>query len=109
MVRIRRLTLAALVVAAGLVSTSTASAGPLLDWLFPDDGPTPAYSPLRYWAPAVGRVNDHFHGPALSPFPPDRHPEIPPTFITLTFPCPAADPSATLIPVPTAPPESRAH
>jgi hypothetical protein len=107
MVRIRLLTVAALVFLAGLVSTDTAHAGPLKDWLFPDDGPSPSYSPLRYWAPALGRVHDKVHGPKMSVDPPDRHPEIPPTFTILTFPHPAVDPAATTIEPPTPPATSR--
>jgi len=107
MVRIRRLTVATLALAAVLLSAHTASAGPLMDWLFPDDGPTPSYSPLRYWAPRVGRVHDDCHGPKLSVYPPDRHPEIPPTYNILKFPCPAVDPAATIIEPPTPPATSR--
>jgi hypothetical protein len=96
-----------LVLVAGLALASSARAGPVLDWLFPDDGPTPAYSCLRYWAPAVGRVQDHFHGPKEAVYAPDRHPEIPVDFTILHYQCPAAVPADTLIPVPTPPPESR--
>jgi len=104
---IRRLTVAALILAAGLVSTGTASAGPLKDWLFPADAPSPSYSPLHYWAPALERVNDKVHGPKLNVYAPDRHPEIPPTFTILTFSHPAADPAATIIEPPTPPATSR--
>jgi hypothetical protein len=107
MTRISGLTRAALVFALALAWTSTAKAGPILSWLFPDDGPTPSYSPLRYWAPAAGRVNDTFHGPKLSVYAPDRHPEIAPKFTTLRFPRPTADPAATIIEPPTPPPSSR--
>jgi hypothetical protein len=107
MVSFRRLTAAALVLAAGLVLANTASAGPLLDWLFPDDGPTPSYSPLRFWAPAVGRVNDNAHGPKLSVYAPDRHPEIAPDYIILKFRCPPVEPGRTIIEPPTPPAESR--
>ena len=107
MVRIRRLTFAALLFAAGLVPVSTASAGPVMDWLFPDDGPTPSYSPLRYWAPAVGHVHDNLQGPKISVYPPDRHPEIQPNYTILKYPCPAAPPAATIIEPPTPPAESR--
>jgi hypothetical protein len=95
MVRIRWLTVAALVLAAGLVPARTAHAGALWDWLH--DCPLPSYSPFRYWAPGLARVNDRVHGPKLSVYPPDRHPEVPPTFRILEFRCPAVDPAATLI------------
>ena len=92
---------------AALLTAGPASAGPILDWFFPDDTPAPAYSPLRYWAPAAGRAYDNHHGPKVSVHAPDRHPEIAPTCTILTFPCPAVAPAATLIRPPTAPPESR--
>jgi hypothetical protein len=107
MMRMRSLTLAALVLAVGLVTASTASAGPIMDWLFPDDGPTPSYSPLRYWAPAVGRVHDNHSGPKLDVYAPDRHPEIAPNYTILKFPCPPVTPEATIIEPPTPPAESR--
>jgi hypothetical protein len=103
----RRLAVAALVLVAGVWSANSAKAGPLMDWLFPDDGPSPSYSPLRYWAPALGRVNDKVHGPKLSVYAPDRHPEVPPTFTIRNFPHPAVDPAATIIEPPTPPESSR--
>ncbi|HKI30964.1 MAG TPA: hypothetical protein VKA46_03805 [Gemmataceae bacterium] len=109
MSRNRRLTGAALVLAAGLLFTGRASAGPLLDWLCHDDCPRPSYSPFRYWTPGAAYVHDCVHGPWLSVYPPDRHPEIPPSFNILKYPCPAADAASTLIPVPTPPPESRSR
>ena len=84
----------ACVLAAGLLPMSRASAGPFLHWLFPDDGPAPAYSPLRYWAPGLGLVYDKFHGPKVSVYPPDRHPEVPPTDVISRYPCPPVDPAA---------------
>src|SRR5229473_1041618 len=107
MFRIRRLTLAALVLCAGLVPASTATAGPLKDWLCPSDCPTPSYSPFRYWAPRMARVNDDIHGPKLNVYAPDRHPEITPTHTILKFPCPAVEPAATVIEPPSAPATSR--
>jgi hypothetical protein len=107
MFQFRRLTLAALVLVAELVFTGTACAGPLKDWLFPAEAPSPSYSPLHYWAPALERVNDKVHGPKLNVYSPDRHPEIPPTFTILRFSHPAADPAATLIEPPTPPATSR--
>jgi hypothetical protein len=106
MVRNRPLTVV-LIVAAGLLWASTASAGPIMDWLFPDDGPTPSYSPLRYWAPAIGRLHDNCQGPKLGVYAPDRHPEIPPTYTILKFPCQPVDPAATIIEPPTPPATSR--
>ena len=75
--------------------------------LFPDDGPTPSYSPFRYWAPGLGHLHDNCRGPKLSVYPPDRHPEIVPDVLILKFPCPAARPGDTLIPTPTPPADSR--
>jgi hypothetical protein len=105
--RIRRLTLAALVVCAGLLPTSAASAGPIKDWFCGGDCPAPSYSPFRYWAPRAARVNDDCHGPKLDVYAPDRHPEIPPTYDILRFSCPAVDPASTLYVPPTAPATSR--
>jgi hypothetical protein len=70
--------------------------------------PPPAYySPFRYWTPALARAYDCCFGPKLSVYAPDRHPEIPPGFKILTYPCPPAAPSATLIPLPEPPASSR--
>jgi hypothetical protein len=104
--RIRRLTVAALVLAAALVPARPASAGQLWDWLC-DHCPPPSYSPFRLWAPRAARVSDRVHGPKLDVYPPDRHPEIPPTFTILKYSCPAVDPAATLIEPPTPPATSR--
>jgi hypothetical protein len=107
MVRLRRLAVAALVIAAGVVCAPTARAGPLWNWLH--GCPQPDYSPVRYWAPAVARAHDEIHGPKISVYPPDRHPEIPPTFEVLPYRCPPVAPALTIIDVPTPPPESRAR
>ena len=107
MMRLRRLTMGALLLFAGLVPTSTASAGPLMEWLRPEDGQPPAYSPFRYWTPGLARVNDAVHGPKISVYPPDRHPEIPATFTILKYCRPAVDPAATIIEPPTPPATSR--
>jgi hypothetical protein len=102
MVRIRRLALAALVVAAGLVSSGPATAGDLWDHLT-HQCPSPSYSPFRYWTPCLARVSDCIHGPRIDVYPPDRHPEVPPSFFNLRYRCRPADPAATLVPVPTPP------
>ncbi len=102
-----RLSAAALTVAAALLPTCTARAGPLLDWLGHRYDPPPSYSPLRYWAPAVARVGDNHHGPRLNVYAPDRHPEITPSTIILEFAHPAVPASATLIEPPPAPATSR--
>jgi hypothetical protein len=108
MVRIHWLSVAALIVFAGLAPARKANAGPIKDWLCPGgDCPSPSYSPFRYWAPRLARVHDATHGPRLSVYAPDRHPEISPTFTILRFPCPAVDPAATLIEPPTPPASSR--
>ena len=105
MVRIRRLTFAALALAAALVSPRPANADPLKDNLSYSAGPS--YSPFRYWAPGAARLSDDIHGPKLDVYAPDRHPEIPPTFIVLRFCRQPVDPAATLIEPPTPPAESR--
>jgi hypothetical protein len=102
MLRIRWLAVA-LVLVVGLGIANPASAGPLKDWFCHGDCPPPDYSPFRYWVPWVARCFDKKHGPHLSVYAPDRHPEIPPTYAILTFRCPAVPPEATLIPVPTPP------
>ena len=107
MVRFRRLTVVALVLVAALCFARPASAGPVLDWLFPDDGPAPTYSPLRCWAPRLGRINDDAHGPKLSIYATNLHPEIQPNYTILSFPCPPVLPAATIIPTPTPPATSR--
>jgi hypothetical protein len=103
--RTRRLTLTALLVAAGLLSPRPASAELLKEWLFPQSGTS--YSAFRYWTPGLARHYDDHHGPQLSAYAPDRHPEIPPTYQFLRFPCPAVEPSATIIEPPTPPATSR--
>jgi hypothetical protein len=107
MARFRVLMLGALVACAELLASSTATAGPLKDWLCPSDCPPPSYSPFRYWAPRGALLYDECHGPKLDVYAPDRHPEIPPNYNILQYSCPAVDPAATLIPVPTAPATSR--
>jgi hypothetical protein len=99
MTRIRLMALALLAVAVGLVP-GTANAWPLLDRFCYGDCQRPSYSPWRYWAPGPARVSDCVHGPRLSSYAPNTHPETAPTFTVLKFPCQAADPAATLIPVP---------
>ena len=106
MVRIRRCTIVVLVLASGLCPASTASAGPLLDWLGLGDCPPPSYSPCHFWSPAPVRLHDKCQGSGLNVRAPDRHPEIPPTFTILKYPCPAAFSAATIIEPPTPPPES---
>ncbi len=107
MAQIRRLMVAAFVLAVGFASTNPASAGPLKDLFCGGDCAAPSYSPWRYWAPRAARVDDNLHGPRLSVEAPDRHPEIPATFTILKFPCPAVAPAATIIEPPTAPATSR--
>ena len=107
MARIRRLTVAGMVLAAGLLAASTASAGPLVGWFTHEDSPPPSYSPFRYWTPRAARVSDKIHGPRLSVYAPDRHPEIAPDYVIIKFPHPAADPASTIIEPPTPPVTSR--
>jgi hypothetical protein len=107
MVPVRWLTVMALVLAAGLASTSTANASPLKDLSCDGDCAQPSYSPFRYWAARAARLGDNVRGPRLTVEAPDRHPEIPATFTILKFPCPAVDPAATIIEPPTPPATSR--
>ena len=51
MFRIHRFVKCLFVVALGLIPASSASAGPILDWLGIGDNPPQSYSPARYWAP----------------------------------------------------------
>ena len=96
MVRIQRRMLALIVLLAVVATASTANAGPF-GWLFPSESQPNSYSPVRYWAPGAARFSDDVHGPRINVYAPDRHPEIPPTYNNLRFPCPAVDPAATLI------------
>lgn len=102
-----RLTVTTLVLGATLLSAGVASAGPILDWLGLCQCPRPCYSPFRYWTPTAARVHDCCHGVHLSVYPPDRHPEIPPTMFIYKYKCPPVPPADTIIPVPTPPAESR--
>jgi hypothetical protein len=104
MMRIRRL--AALALAAGLAWAGAANAAPV-ELIVPIPAAGPAYSPYRYWTPGVARIYDDIHGPKISVYAPDRHPEIPPSVIILPFRCQGVDPAATLIEVPSAPATSR--
>jgi hypothetical protein len=106
MIRIGRLTAAALFLGGALLAPGTADAGPYWDWLC-GKCPPPSYCPARYWAPTVARTYDCIHGPHLSVYAPDRHPEIEPTMAILKFQCPSAPPSATIYEVPTPPATSR--
>ena len=108
MTGIRWWMLAGLVLVAGLLSAGTASAGPLWDWITCQCSP-PSYSPARYWAPELARGYDCIHGPKLSLYATDLHPDVPPTFAVIKFPCPPAAPVSTILPPPTAPATSRAR
>jgi hypothetical protein len=101
--QIHRHLVAASLVAAGIANAGTARGGPIADWFGCGDCPPPAYSPFRYWAPALARLHDKFHGPSLPVYAPERHPEIPADNHIVAFPCPPVAPAETLIPVPTPP------
>jgi hypothetical protein len=108
MLRTHRLLIPLVLFVLGFGSVRSASAGPFFDWLCPyHDCEKPWYSPARYWAPAAARLNDIVHGPKLSVYPPDRHPEITPTYIIIKYPCPYSDPGATIITPPTPPATSK--
>jgi hypothetical protein len=53
------------------------------------DCPPQLYSPIRYWAPGAARIYDHFYGPRLSVYAPNRHPEVAPTLYVIRYRCPA--------------------
>jgi hypothetical protein len=106
MVRIRTRALILIVLVAALACTSSAQAGPF-GWFFPSESQPNSYTPLHYWTPALTRLHEYFHGPKLDVYPPDRHPEIPPTYTNLRYPCPAVDPAATLIQRAPPPPTSK--
>ena len=75
----------------------------MLDWVLHRDCPPPSYSLFRYWTPQLARVSDCVHGPRIDVYPPDMHPETPPTFLIQQYRCPAVPPADTLITVPTPP------
>jgi hypothetical protein len=106
-----RLRVAMVALAAGLLSARSATAGPVWDWLTHAECPSPSYSPVRYWAPAIAHLNDDIHGPKISVYAVNMHPETPITYDILKFKrkCPAPDPAATLIEVPLPPPTSKAR
>jgi hypothetical protein len=111
MVQVRRLIAVAFVIVAVLLCAAPASAGPFWDWLTHRECPSPTYSPLNYWAPSAVHLYADVHGPKISVYAANMHPEVPPTYDILKFKrkCPAPDPAATLIAVPTPPPESRSR
>jgi hypothetical protein len=109
MFRIRRIIKGLFAIALGLAPVGSATAGPILDWLGIGDNPPQSYSPARYWAPAIARLNDEIHGPRLPVYAPDRHPEINPGHTILTYPSAVAVPADTLIPLPTPPATSVAR
>jgi len=106
MSRVLRLIVVAVGVTVGSAAGNSAFAGGI--W-FGNDGQPSSYSPLRFWAPQLGRLNDHIHGPKLSVYPPDRHPENPATVMVLKYPCRTAYPAETIIPRPTPPATSPAR
>jgi hypothetical protein len=83
------------VLAMALAFPASAGAG----WLFGSshkekpDCPKPSYSKLHYWAPTAYRAGYHFHGTRLSPYAPDRFPDVPPSYRIIQYPCPAVDPA----------------
>ena len=103
MVRVRRFTVGAIVLATGMIGASAASAGPSLTWLGFGDDPPPSYSPARFWAPGAAKLNDDIHAPRMPVYAPDRHPEIPPTHAILKYPTSIALPKETINQRPTAP------
>ncbi len=105
--RIRRLSLLILVLGIGLVTVCPVHAEGLPEWLFPSSGHDSDYSSAHYWAPALSKAHDDHHGPRLDVYAPDRHPEIPETYIILEYCQPAVPAAATLIQVPSAPVTSR--
>jgi hypothetical protein len=76
-------------------------------YILPNASAPNSYSPARFWTPTLARIHDYFHGPKISVYPPDRHPDLPPTFSNIRFPCPAADAASTLIERASPPPTSK--
>jgi hypothetical protein len=107
----RRLAVVVVVLIGGLGPARVASAGPFWDWLTHRECPSPSYSPVNYWAPSAVHLYADIHGPKVAVRAPETHPDVPPTYVTLTYrrKCPAQDPAATLIPVPTPPATSKAR
>jgi hypothetical protein len=84
---------AAVALAVGLVLPAQARAGSLLG-LWHRDCPPSSYSPCHYWTPALYRVCAAVHGPKLGVYPPDRFPSVPPNYLIIRYPCPAAEPGS---------------
>jgi hypothetical protein len=87
--------LAGLVLALNLLLPVPGRAGPIRDHLLKTSPscPSPSYSPLRYWAPAVLRLHDHCHGPKVSVYSSDRYPGIPSPSVILPYQCPSVPPA----------------
>ena len=111
MERIRRPLIGTMILASAMLmlTASSANAGPILNWLGLGDDPPPSYSPARFWAPALAKLNDNIHGPRTAVYPPDRHPEIPPTHAILNYPTAIALPRDTINARPTPPASSGAR
>jgi hypothetical protein len=106
---LRWLRLTVLVCACLLGSRNPARAGPWLASFWHPDAQVPSYCPARYWTPGLARMYDCLCGPRLSPWAPDRHPEIPPGVAVLQYPRwhPAPYPGQTIVSTPTPPQDSR--
>jgi hypothetical protein len=110
MARVYRIALGAIVVTASvLVATRPADAGPILTWLGFGDDPPPVYSPARFWAPGAAKVHDDLFAPRVGVYPPNRHPEIPPTHDIKRYPTSIALPKETINQRPAAPATSPAR
>jgi len=107
--RLNRLSIAMFAVVAAFCSSNPANAGPILTWLGFGDDPPSSYSPARFWAPGAMKIHDDFHGPRISVVPPDRHPELPPTYSNMKYPTSIALPSTTILQPPTPPATSKAQ
>src|SRR5207253_339851 len=94
MIACRKAWFAALLLAA-VSATPLHAVGPIHLPCSPDKAecPSPSYSPLNFWAPTWIRVKACFHHERLSVLPPDRHPEVPPTYVLQRYPCPTVSPA----------------
>ena len=86
--------LAGLALAAGLAGPAAAGDKPVFSPGKVHGCPAPSYSALHYWAPTLYRVRAWLNpNQPPSPYPPNRHPDLPASFFIQKYPCPAVDPA----------------
>jgi hypothetical protein len=85
----------ALALGLGLPGAAAADSKPIFSSGKVHGCPAPSYSAFHYWTPSFYRIRGYLNPhPQPSPYPPERHPDVSPSFQILRFPCPAAEPSA---------------